>query len=233
VTAVGVVIPSSNTVVEQVLPQLLGERAGVTLHVARFPLERLGADAPSTFPVDAVFAAAELLSHAHVATIAYCGVSGAWLGIDRDEAFCARVARELRTPACTATLAVVAALRAAGVERLGLVKAGPPALAERVDATFAALDLHCTRVVGVPVAAHADLARIEAAARAVAGNGAEAVCIMGTNLLGAPLVERLEAELGVPLLDSVVATAWRLCSTLGIVPSGPGWGSLTSIRAAA
>ena len=228
----GVVIPSSNTVVEQVLPRLLGERAGVTLHVARFRLERLGADAPTSFPVDAVFAAAELLSHARVAAIAYCGVSGAWLGVDRDDAFCSRVVAELGTPACTSTLAVVAALRAAGVERLGLVRAGPPELAERAVATLAALGLRCGRVVNLPADAHADLTRLETAAREVADDDAQAVCLLGTNVLGAPLVERLEAELGVPVLDSVAATAWRLCELLGIAPSGPGWGSLASIGAA-
>jgi maleate isomerase len=47
----------------------------------------------------------------------------------------------------------------------------------------------------------------------------EAVAIVCTNLRGAPLVPRLEAELGIPIFDSVAVTLWKCLTETG-VPTG-------------
>ena len=45
--------------------------------------------------------------------------------------------------------------------------------------------------------------------------------------VGAMVVERLEAELGVPIYDSVSATVWKMLTMTGCAPSAvAGWGSL-------
>ncbi len=45
--------------------------------------------------------------------------------------------------------------------------------------------------------------------RAVAAEGVDAVAIVCTNLAGAVLAPDLEAELGVPVIDSVAVTLWK------------------------
>ncbi|MBV9286687.1 MAG: Asp/Glu/hydantoin racemase, partial [Hyphomicrobiales bacterium] len=66
-------------------------------------------------------------------------------------------------------------------------------------------------------------------ARAVASEGVEAVAIVCTNMRAAPLVERLEAELGVPVYDSIATTLWKSLLLAEVPPASiQGWGRLFS-----
>jgi maleate isomerase len=44
----------------------------------------------------------------------------------------------------------------------------------------------------------------------------DAILIMCTNLKGAPLVERLEKEVGIPIYDSVATVVWKSLQLVGI-----------------
>jgi maleate isomerase len=55
----------------------------------------------------------------------------------------------------------------------------------------------------------------------------DAVLIMCTNLRGAPLVERLEQELGIAIYDSVSTVVWKALKLAGIdTRRVTSWGSL-------
>jgi maleate isomerase len=50
---------------------------------------------------------------------------------------------------------------------------------------------------------------------------------MCTNLHGAPLVEEMERELGIPIYDSVATVVWKAMKLAGVDPSQvKGWGGL-------
>jgi maleate isomerase len=51
--------------------------------------------------------------------------------------------------------------------------------------------------------------------RAVLTDGADAVAIVCTNMRGARVAAKLEAELGVPMLDSVAVTLWAALRRAG------------------
>ncbi|PIK71121.1 Asp/Glu/hydantoin racemase, partial [Methylobacterium frigidaeris] len=51
-----------------------------------------------------------------------------------------------------------------------------------------------------------------------AAEGAEAVAIVCTNMAGAAMVESLEAELGIPVYDSIAVTLWASLRAAGADP---------------
>ncbi len=56
----------------------------------------------------------------------------------------------------------------------------------------------------------------------------QAITTFCTNLRAAPLAERVEAELGIPLLDTVSTTVWGPLRAVGADPSRVrGWGMQT------
>ncbi len=67
--------------------------------------------------------------------------------------------------------------------------------------------------------------------REVAGARPQAITTFCTNLRAAPLAQQMEAELGIPLLDTVSTTVWGLLRAVGADPSQvKGWGQLFDWR---
>jgi len=59
----------------------------------------------------------------------------------------------------------------------------------------------------------------------------QAISTYCTNLRAAPLADRMEAELGIPLLDTVSVTFWSALRAAEVDPSQvQGWGSLFAMR---
>jgi maleate isomerase len=78
-----------------------------------------------------------------------------------------------------------------------------------------------------------DEATIAGAMRAVAEARPDAIIVLCTNLNGAGLAAPIEAELGIPVYDSVSAVLWKALALCG-EKSGQitGWGSLFAMPAA-
>ena len=69
--------------------------------------------------------------------------------------------------------------------------------------------------------------RLRALMREVATARPQAITTFCTNLRAAPLAEAVEAELDIPLLDTVSTTVWGLLRAAGADPSVVrGWGQL-------
>ena len=77
--------PSSNTVLEPVTAAMVAELPEVSAHFSRFRVTEIAMsdDALAQFDDGVILAAAELLSHAKVDTIAWNGTSSGWLGVRR------------------------------------------------------------------------------------------------------------------------------------------------------
>ena len=79
-----------------------------------------------------------------------------------------------------------------------------------------------------------DDATIAAGVRQVAAAKPDAIVIFCTNLRGAPLAAELEAELGIPIYDTVSTAVWKSLLLCGEDPARiTGWGSLFAIKPAA
>ena len=218
----GMLTPSSNTVLEPVTMALLRALPEVTAHFARFRVTEiaLGQSGLQQFDQAPMLAAANLLADAKVDIICWNGTSAGWLGLDRDRALCAAIERQTGTRATSAVLALYEAFRLAGVKSYGLVTPYLPDVQARIVANFESLGFHCKaeRHLGISENFAFGLVpaeRLEEMIRAVAAPRPDVVLVLCTNLRAAPLVARLESALEVPIFDSTAAALWGSLRAIG------------------
>lgn len=210
---IGLLIPSSNTVVEPEAARLIPADGSVSLHFSRIRVTVISGEAASLrqFEADAMLEAALLLADARVDRIAWAGTAASWLGHERDEALVAAIDSRSGIKATTAVIAINTRLRQIGARRIGLVTPYVADLEDGIVANYRRLgiDVAASRRLDLTVNtdyAAVDEARIEAMVRAVATARPDAVVIMCTNLRFGVRSRELTAELGVPVLDSVALT---------------------------
>jgi maleate isomerase len=230
----GMLTPSSNTMVEPVTTAMLAQLPAVTAHFSRFRVTQIAASTASNqqFDEPEILRAAELLSHAKADVIAWNGTSAAWLGFDRDERLCASLTDKIGVPACTSVLAFREIFERTGARRIGLITPYDDAVQKMIVQNWAKIGLDCSaeRHLGLnDNFAFAAVAADEIApmARGLASENVDAIAIVCTNIGAAPIVEQLEAELGIPVYDSVAVTLWKCLLLTGVPPvSVQGWGRL-------
>ena len=122
----GMLTPSSNTVLEPVTYAMLAGLPNVSVHFSRFKVTEIGLSdqALGQFDDSQILRAAELLAHAKVDVIAWNGTSAAWIGWDSDERLCERITEATGIPACTTVLAYRDIFQRQGIHRVGLARAG-------------------------------------------------------------------------------------------------------------
>src|SRR3954469_18841948 len=122
-TRLGMIAPSSNSVLEPVTYAMLADAPGISAHFSRFRVTEIALDAPALHQFDPslILPAADLLSDAKVDAIAWNGTSASWLGIDRDNSLCTSISGRSGKPATTSTVACIDAVRSGGAQRIGFV----------------------------------------------------------------------------------------------------------------
>lgn len=230
----GMLTPSSNTVLEPQTARMVAALPGVSVHVSRFRVTEIGLSRAALGQFDAapMSAAAALLADARVHAIMWNGTSAAWLGFAADEALCAALRAETGIPASTSVLAYRDLFRARGVARVGLVTPYTADVQERIGRNWgeAGFDCRAERHLGLSenfafaAVTGAEIARMT---REVAAEGVDAVAILCTNLAGAGLAAALEREVGVPVYDSVAVTLRQALLFAGRGLDGlEAWGSV-------
>jgi maleate isomerase len=222
----GMLTPSSNSVLEPVTCAMLADVDGVTAHFSRFRVTEIALDAPALnqFDVSVMLPAVDLLADAKIDAIAWNGTSASWLGIQRDVDLCEAVKLRTRKPATTSTLACIDAVRGLGAERVGFVTPYTDDVQARIGHVWAAAGLPCysERHLGLRdnfSFGEVSTATISDMVRAVAVDGCDAAVVLCTNLEGAGLAASLERELGIAVLDSVAVTLWRTMLLAGADPA--------------
>lgn len=230
----GMLTPSSNTVLEPVTARMLRGVTGVSAHFSRFRVTQIGlsSEALEQFDPAPMVGAAELLADAKVGCIAWNGTSAAWMGFASDERLCTAITERTGIAATTSVLALRDVFRDLGIGRVGLVTPYTGDVQARIAAKWRAAGFDCATERHLGLSENFAFAgvgedAIAEMARAVAAEGAEAVAIVCTNLNGAGLAIGLEAELGIPVLDSVAVTLWKSLILAGGDPAClRGWGRL-------
>jgi maleate isomerase len=199
--------------------------------VARFRVTRLdrSAAALAQFAAGPILEAAALLRDAQVHALCLNATAACYTGMENDRA----LLRELGPHSHTAMLALLEALRARGARRIGIVT---PFLDEVQEATLRVLaeegfEVAAERHFGDPgnfSFARFTEAEVEAALREVAGTpGLDALAVISTNLRGPRPAARLEAELGLPVYDTIATALWGALRRAGVDQARVrGWGSL-------
>lgn len=223
-TLVGMLTPSSNTVVEPYTSLLLGDLLPrVTAHFARFRVKEITLDAGATrqFGPEPVVAAAELLADAKVDIIAWNGTSASWLGFDKDEALCREITKRTGIAATSAILGLNELLALAGVRRLGLVTPYLDDVQARIIENYRAIGIETVAECHSGFSDNFSFSNVSedeiaAMCRTVAAARPDAIAIICTNMRGPLLVPDLERELGIPIFDSVAFTLWKTLLDTGV-----------------
>jgi maleate isomerase len=230
----GMLTPSSNTALEPLCAAMLATLPDVSCHFARFRVTEisLASNALNQFDDRPMLEAAGLLADARVDAICWNGTSAGWLGFDRDRELCAAIERTTGIVASSSVLALEEIFRDAGVRRLGLVTPYRGDVQRQVMKVFGDEGFACVAERHLDISenfAFADVpaATLENMVREVASARPDAITIFCTNLHGAPLVETLERELGIPVYDTTAAAVWVAMRRAGADPRRvSGWGRL-------
>lgn len=230
----GMLTPSSNTVLEPVTSAMLSGLPEVSAHFGRFRVTEiaLSAQALGQFDDGEILRAAELLSHAKVDVIAWNGTSASWLGFEADERLCRRITETTGAAACTSVLALNEIFGRTGVRRFGLVTPYRDDVQAAILRNYAAAGFDCVAQRHLGLQDNFSFSEVtedtlRSLVRDVAAARPDAISILCTNLRGAPLVEELEAELGIPIYDSVATVVWKSLRLAGVDTARvKGWGHL-------
>jgi maleate isomerase len=230
----GMLTPSSNTVLEPVTSHMLRDLPDVTAHFGRFRVTRiaLSDDALKQFDPAPVLEAARLLADAHMDVIAWNGTSAGWLGFDSDERLCAAITEATGVPATSSVLALNEALHRLGAATLGLVSPYTPDVQQRIIANYNAAGIRviAERHLNDPgnySFAQYEEPEIAALIRDVARARPDAITTLCTNMRAPGIVAAMEAETGIPVLDSIAVVVWKSLVLAGADPARvQGWGGL-------
>jgi maleate isomerase len=219
----GMLTPSSNTVLEPVTTAMLAGLPEVTAHFSRFKVTEiaLSDSALAQFDDTEILRAAELLAHAKVHCIAWNGTSSGWLGFDRDVRLCERITGATGIPACTSMLALNECLKITGAKRIGFVTPYIDDVQARINANYekagwtVVADRHLGKQDNFSFSETTD-DEMRVMTRDVAAAKPDAISITCTNMRGAPLAEELEAAHGIPIYDSIATTVWKSLKVAGV-----------------
>jgi maleate isomerase len=234
----GMLTPSSNTVLEPVSTAIVAGLPEVSVHFGRFKVTEiaLSEQALKQFDDTEILRAAELLAHAKVNVIAWNGTSASWLGLDRDEQLCERIVAATGIAACTSILAFREIFRRTNVKRIGLVTPYTDDVQAKLIETWKSAGMVCSAERHRGLRDNFSFAEVGEAVisdmiRAVKNEGCDAVAIVCTNMRAAALVPALETELAIPIYDSIAVTVWKSLLAVGADPSRiNAWGQLFADR---
>jgi maleate isomerase len=221
--AIGVIVPSSNRIVERVTRDILSFIPDIDACFARIPYFGDGQGQPADRYDEAPFlAAAELLAHARVTMLCWNATRGAMLGFEADRALSAHIALHTGLPFVSTALAALDIFHNFHISRIALVTHGGAEQGavfrkrfhEQGIETRAELHLGFTDNFA---AALAEPERIVDFAKACATKGGvDAILIWSTNLPGHAFAAALEEEIGMPVLDSAAIGIWAALRALGV-----------------
>nr|WP_263324461.1 aspartate/glutamate racemase family protein [Neobacillus sp. Marseille-Q6967] len=232
---IGMLTPSSNTVLEPICSKMTVGLENVTCHYARFEVTKISLekDALSQFDFEPMLKAAEMLAHAEVDVIAWNGTSGGWLGFDVDRELCRLITERTGIPATTSMLAQIEAFKENDVKTLHLVT---PYISEINQLIAEQYEKHCgIRTIqkqGLGQTVNRSFSqvtdeRIEEMIRAVSVNKADGISIVCTNFPAITKAEYYEEKYGFLLYDTITVLLWQCMRMIGEDPSSiKGWGKI-------
>jgi maleate isomerase len=234
----GHITPSCNSVLETMTVSMSTAVADrVSHHFTRIPVTNISLtdEDLSQFAPERMLDAARLLADAQMDAIVWNGTSGAWNGLEADEDICRKIEAELGVPASTSTLAQIEAMADYGLLRYGLAVPYTTDVAERMVEVFGAHGVTCVGLATAGRSGGAAMADLTPDAvceliRAADDPDAQCIVLSCTGVAGAHLVDRMERELGKPILDTIAVTLWKGLRLVGVDDALDGWGALLDGR---
>jgi len=229
---IGFITPSANTVVERVTLGILREFPTVSPHFSRTSVVGAVDPFPLSYDFASMLAAATLLDHAKPDVIAWNGSKGGSIDFALDRDLVGRIEASTGARSTTSTLAIDQVLREDGVRRFGLICPYVDTYRDRIVATFAREGYECVAARNAGLSDNFSFSQISehdiaAMLREVARARPQAIVSFCTNFPAAPLVAEMEAELGIPIYDTVTMAVWGALKLAGVdTAPGRAWGQV-------
>jgi len=206
-TRIGLMVPSSNTMMEADFTR--GLPAGWTLHTARMYLEDTTAAAESRMLDEFALPAARDLGTARPHVVVFgCTSAGALRGGDYDRELCRRIGEVTGAPAVSTIQAVTTAVQRARARRVGVVTPYVDELNDRIRASIEADGVEVVKIAGLGMTENYEIARVPAgrivefAAEQLGGLDIDLVFASCTNFGAVAAIPELSARLGRPVVTS-------------------------------
>jgi maleate isomerase len=233
-TLLGMLTPSSNTVLEPLVSAMVSGLPNVSAHFGRFRVTEISLQggALGQFDEAPILEAARLLADARVDVICWNGTSSGWLGFGADEHLCASIRSATGIPACTSVLALNEILEQTAARDFALVTPYLDDVQAAIIANYRRSGFNCVAERHLKQSVNFSFSeitadRIRGMVREVAQAGPKAISTFCTNMNAAGLVPALEAELGIPIYDTVTLAVWKSLKVAGVDPRAvKGWGRL-------
>lgn len=233
----GMLTPSSNTVLEPTTSAILADVPGVTAHFGRFRVLKisLDTDALDQFTTEPMLAAADLLADAKVQSICWNGTSAGWLGFQSDYDLCAKIEARTGVKACSSVLALNEVFTKTKARRIAFVTPYLDEIQTAINETYRSegfeviADRHLGDKGNYSFADYGE-PQILDMCRAVASEKPDAISVFCTNFRGASVAETIETETGVPVYDTVSTALWASMRAAGADPAKiRGWGRVFAL----
>lgn len=232
----GLIVPPTNTVNEAEWRVMVPD--GVTFHTHRMRLHDAGtAEGLAHLHAD-LDAAIAMLTPCGVDAVAYACTAGSM--ISPPESLETQLTGRNGVAAVTTSAAIVAALKALGARRLSIATPYARRVNEHETHFLEECGFEVARIEGLGIGeggphefiriAQTPIEQVAAHARACFVPGTDALLITCTDFPTLPLIETLEAELGVPVVTSNQATLWSMLRRVGLPDRVEGAGRLFAVR---
>jgi len=225
----GLLLPSSNSTQEPEFSEVLPR--GTSLHCARLQLRNIDADSTERI-VEELEQESRKLADADVGVIllaATAPTSRKGMGWDRE--LVRRIETAAGKPATTASTAMLESFAALGISRIALAAPWSDEVNKTVADFIQANGVEVTRQQALGVVRNNDVGRLDPQTAydlglKVDNPQAQAVFLACGNWWTMSVVERLERDLGKPVLTTNMVSMWGALRMLGHTEALPGYGRL-------
>jgi len=224
---VGLLVPSSNTVMEPDLWRALPP--GATLHTARMYLEDTTPEGESRMLDEHVLPAARDLATARPDLIVFgCTSAGALRGNPYDAGLCRRISDMSGVPTVSVIASVRQAIAASGARRVGVVTPYVDALNQRIRESVEADGVQVAGIAGLGISDNFEIAAVpkervlDFAERTLDGLDIDLAFVSCTNFPAVAALPELERRLGLPVVTSNQAAIAAVLALLASAPARQG-----------
>lgn len=231
---IGILTPSSNTVLEPLSQKIIDQLPEVTVHFSRFTVHKIALSdaALAQFDNSKIIEAAKLLADAYVDVIGWSGTSSGWLGFEQDEKLCAEITAATGIPATTSVLALNKLISEMKIDRLSLVTPYTDDVQQAIVQNYGTIGVDCSLERHLGQSFNAGFGNLEVSTfddmvEQLVESGAKHISVFCTGLKAAQRVDYWEERYGVCVLDTVATVMWDALQMAGVDASRVrGWGSI-------
>ena len=232
---IGMITPSSNTMLEPVTYKIVQEVPDLSVHFSRIGVTKiaLSEDSNKQFEFQQMKEAAVLLADAKVDLLVWNGTSASWLGLENDYNLCRKIEEEVGIPMISSSIAILEAFKALEANRIGLVTPYTKDVSNEITKQYESLGLEVLieQYAGLTVNHDFALVTEEQTYKMITDcmiKPVEAIAVVCTNVNAASIVKEAEDGDGNRIIDSISATLWYAMKKLGMdtKPLADRWGIL-------